>query len=565
MAKRLAITIAGAVSLGSYEAGVLYEVLDALHQHNNAPQTAAGSEIKIDVLTGASAGGMTAAILAQKLLYSADEFHGPYDNPLYKIWVAGIDLKDLLQPKPDEPALHSLLSSDLIEAISAAALTSRYAAGSPPPPVGHAAVGAELRLGLALTNLNGVDYAYAVEPGGNGEPIGRFLYRDYVDQITRTIDGSSDNKDFWDPIRQAAVACGAFPIAFRPQDLQRSAKAEPDDYPPENLVSWKHDPTPFTYTDGGVLQNQPIGIAKNLVDAIDNHHDQEGRYYLFVSPNAKDDAPNPSFSAANADYPRMVARLLKVVIGQAGFHDWITAEAVNHRIALLDERAGELKDAIRRGDIPVAPFQATATALLQLLFPGGAHTPPGATGPEQLPDAQDRIARQYASEMGELGAGTPVAAAFRDGVLVLESAAGLGARDKMRIYGVTATDAELAGAGLQAFVGFFDWKFRDHDYDVGRLHARAVLSNPALSADGEIGPIHFDAQRADIRPVDARLNGIKLADLPVADLQEFKQGMRQRINGMLVELIPTWVGSEAAKLVLDPLLELALDRLIHTA
>ena len=34
MPKRLAITIAGAVSLGSYEAGVLYEVLDAIHQHN---------------------------------------------------------------------------------------------------------------------------------------------------------------------------------------------------------------------------------------------------------------------------------------------------------------------------------------------------------------------------------------------------------------------------------------------------------------------------------------------------------------------------------------------------
>ncbi len=34
MPKRLAITIAGAVSLGSYEAGVLYEVLKALSDHN---------------------------------------------------------------------------------------------------------------------------------------------------------------------------------------------------------------------------------------------------------------------------------------------------------------------------------------------------------------------------------------------------------------------------------------------------------------------------------------------------------------------------------------------------
>ena len=83
MAKRLAVTVAGAVSLGSYEAGVLYEVLDAIHQHNSNPATLPDDQIQIDVFSGAYAGGMTAIILAQKLLYNADEFAGPYDNPVY--------------------------------------------------------------------------------------------------------------------------------------------------------------------------------------------------------------------------------------------------------------------------------------------------------------------------------------------------------------------------------------------------------------------------------------------------------------------------------------------------
>ncbi|MGD0436978.1 MAG: patatin-like phospholipase family protein, partial [Bryobacteraceae bacterium] len=67
MAKKLAITISGAVSLGSYESGVVFEVLDALSQHNqwahenNLPD----ERIEIDVLTGASAGGMTVSMLAQ--------------------------------------------------------------------------------------------------------------------------------------------------------------------------------------------------------------------------------------------------------------------------------------------------------------------------------------------------------------------------------------------------------------------------------------------------------------------------------------------------------------------
>jgi hypothetical protein len=43
--------------LGSYEAGVLYEIITALGKHNTNPATAAGKRIEIDVLTGASAGG----------------------------------------------------------------------------------------------------------------------------------------------------------------------------------------------------------------------------------------------------------------------------------------------------------------------------------------------------------------------------------------------------------------------------------------------------------------------------------------------------------------------------
>src|SRR5271170_2137208 len=101
--KYLAITIAGAVSLGAYEAGATYEILDAIRQHNEDPDTVkTGGFIRIDVLTGASAGGMTAAILAQKLLYQKATFVGqdgkssPYDNPLYNTWVKTISLAGLL-------------------------------------------------------------------------------------------------------------------------------------------------------------------------------------------------------------------------------------------------------------------------------------------------------------------------------------------------------------------------------------------------------------------------------------------------------------------------------------
>jgi predicted acylesterase/phospholipase RssA len=70
MAKRLAITIAGAVSLGSYEAGVLYELMRAIRSYNEAGP-GDDKKIYVDVITGASAGGMTAAMVSQRLMYDA--------------------------------------------------------------------------------------------------------------------------------------------------------------------------------------------------------------------------------------------------------------------------------------------------------------------------------------------------------------------------------------------------------------------------------------------------------------------------------------------------------------
>jgi len=73
MAYRLAMTVEGAVSLGSYEAGVLYETIDAIAQHNTQANPA--GQIFIDVITGTSAGCMSATVLAQKFLFEAAALH----------------------------------------------------------------------------------------------------------------------------------------------------------------------------------------------------------------------------------------------------------------------------------------------------------------------------------------------------------------------------------------------------------------------------------------------------------------------------------------------------------
>ena len=162
MSKRLAITISGAVSLGSYEAGVLYEIIYAIGKHNETAAPAA--KIEIDVLTGASAGGMTATIAAQKLAFEAGALAGAYDNCFYRPWVADISLDGLLAMHGDDDATRSVLSSQLVEDISARYLTQRYQSHMALPPERHPASARLLRLGLALSNLNGVDYRLPLLP-----------------------------------------------------------------------------------------------------------------------------------------------------------------------------------------------------------------------------------------------------------------------------------------------------------------------------------------------------------------------------------------------------------------
>ena len=559
MPKRLAITIAGAVSLGSYEAGVLCEVLDAIHQHNIAAGTTDDERIVVDVLTGASAGAMTAAIVAQKMLWAAAEFRGPYDNPLYDVWVKRINLEGLLDTVDDkslegESALRSIFSSNMIERIAADTLTARYDADPVPPPVTHMAAANSISLGMTLTNLNGVDYGYDMQPSG------KFIFTRHEDQMTRVLSvEGTDKREVWEEIRDAAVASGSYPLAFRAKELERRR----GDYKKNNLEPWVDDPSRFTYTDGGVLQNEPLGMAKKLVNEIDHHRNNDSRFFLFVSPHGKNSTADSSFREANADYFHMLKRLAKVLLGQSEFQDWVTAVEVNEQIALLDARATELVEKLRSGELKSASLKRTADGLLKVLFrqPARIGTRRVAKiGAETLAEARERIEHQYKDEIAVLGAGSFSAEAFRDTLLALETSANLGDRDYMRIYGIAVSEDLLAGAELSGFLGFFDRRYRDHDYDRGRMVARGVLTDPMLNEPGELGPIRYTPTHT--HAIDSSLNGLLLSHLPSEEQQVFRDGMKRRVNEMVRDLIGLW-SYPADVVVIDPVMNAILNHLFR--
>jgi predicted acylesterase/phospholipase RssA len=77
---RIAINMAGAVSAGAYTAGVLdflTEALDAWYRAKSGGELVPAHNVSIDVFSGASAGGMCAAISAILL---QDEFEHVSDT-----------------------------------------------------------------------------------------------------------------------------------------------------------------------------------------------------------------------------------------------------------------------------------------------------------------------------------------------------------------------------------------------------------------------------------------------------------------------------------------------------
>jgi len=536
MSKKLAITVSGAVSLGSFEAGVMYEIIHAIGQHNSKLPENDPGRIEIDVLTGASAGGMTATICAQKLLFEAGSLEGSYSNALFAPWVAKVNIMDLLQERPGDSRSKSILSSKFVEEISQNYITARYASHLDPARKKHGASANKIWLGLALANLNGVDYSQPILPNG------KFIYTRFQDELIAEIDNVStdDTLEYWEALRNAAVSCGAFPFAFKPVTVLRS----PREYPSPNRETPILESEAFCYTDGGTFQNEPLGLAKTLVDKLDpGHIDTANRYYLFVSPGEKKSVAATDFNADKADFIPFTMQLISAIFNQGRFQDWIMAEKMNAEIDLLNSRAKGLAMTLKGNSVAAKQLTNTlkeGTAnLLSALF--------GTTvrNTDEINENRARLKILYADELSLLS--DDAKDVLIDSILTLEKAANLADKDEMKILGITAKDTELASSDMFAFAGFFDLRYRKHDYDVGRKKAQDFL----LNLECPLGKINFEPEAID--PIDESLNNLKLEGMPEKIREDMCDRLGERIKDTLQQAGLSWVERTAVfNLVIKP-------------
>ena len=351
---KIGINMAGAISAGAYTAGVLDFLIEALDQWEAAKQrgdVVPRHEVAVEVFSGASAGGMCAAISAVQVQQDFDHIRDTSltgtDNRLYESWVNRIDIRELLQTddlEKSQPVL-SLLDSPIIADIAQYALT-------PGPVKARPYISPNLTLFLTLTNLRGVSYSLNSEAPGSLEESTAY----YGDRLrfqavqpgdhppaapAKPLPAGSAGQGAWPLLLQAAMATGAFPIFLAPRILNREAA----DYTPpmwETAASTPSVPpvqpdwtlkTGDTWqtlnVDGGVIDNDPFDLAHDYLVALnpipgDGQNPREAlradRAVITVAPFPAQDRFNPEYdAAAQADVMKAVGRLFSALISQSRF------------------------------------------------------------------------------------------------------------------------------------------------------------------------------------------------------------------------------------------------------
>ena len=283
---RLALVMNGGVSLAVWMGGVSYEtsrVAGRTHPVYEGLQSLTRTQARIDVISGASAGGVNGAALAMSCTY---------DTSLYSlrdVWLEkGAFDQMLRQPSESDPA--SLLDGDgyFLEEMKRAFARLAYK---------HPAFSwhdQPIDLSLSTTRLHGEHKTRLDDLGAIVEDA---THRERFHFVRNgTQDPFSSPNILAEQLARAARASASFPIAFEPFLCDPSDLADTKNNAP-------HDPNaPKVHLiDGGVLDNKPFDHALRGIRSMQPHRSVR-RVLLYIIPDPAVSVARPEKLHGQAEY-----------------------------------------------------------------------------------------------------------------------------------------------------------------------------------------------------------------------------------------------------------------------
>lgn len=518
---KIALVLGGGVSLGAYTGGAVSELLLALANNNKSSN---GGPPRVHVITGTSAGALNAAVAARCLAVNMELL--PW---IEAAWVDAADSSHLLNPSRSDRS--AWLDDGAIDGLTRALITADPASDD----AFSKAAGDPLRVGVTLANLRGVRYdlPYGFLNAAD-RSFGTRLYDDSLSVELNRQTGASDAT--WETLRQAALASSAFPFAFPVRSLLRSVA----DYPGATLPGGDDDRVRMWYSDGGLFDTAPLGLAKRLAAENDDFRSDDWRYVL-VEPTLRSSTDSAAGSVADA--PRatldLAADLTRAVLGQGAAQDWVRANRINARLEVLSalvERLPELNDRLHDPE-EVGLGRRIGQLAERVAEMQVALDPAASVGGQDAADVylEEHLKRieadaRYSSALEEADsrAGRSRLAKL---VFLLESAGGLCGKDVLNLYLVAPEKTgELAGDFLGNFGGFLNREWRANDFRAGRRDARRMLEE-SLSDVVSYYPSGDEDYRVD--DIDPTWESV-----PKSAQRQFTSALNAEVDRTLSEMRP---------------------------
>lgn len=534
--RSVALVLAGAVSLGSWEAGVLAELLYGLEAlaHRGGPRH------RIDIITGASAGSMTAALVARALMVDYE-----CRRMLHEAWVDGIDIRALTEGVP--PA--ALLSSTPIDEIAERCLMQ-----PPFEPVNVPVIApASLFLSFTVSNMNGVDFQLHTTLRNATSFTSTF----HAERRRFVLDTASiRDASTWDALRHAALCSGSFPFAFLPRRMASDAAA---------VRGMAGEPAAeYCYVDGGLFNNEPLKEAVQLAAIADGGVADPRRKFLLVDASLNRSTADAAFTP-EASLGRTLLRVAGAIMAERGANDWLRALRTNTELEWRDRFSAQLADIVRRNSLadPHLLRVQLDQAITAVVDEKRRVNPGRWSEPTATEDALHASRAHHAAVLQDLD---PARAELLNRMLfLLDNLAGLQRKTKLDLDIIHAEPGETAGDQLFNFGGFFNRDWREHDYRLGRRRARELM--PAVFGyDPADVPPEQDAGGRDLYAANGDYSRVTMQDADLEQRRILRDAIASRIAGLAREQAPGprfltrpfagWLVRRIVKRKLDAALEL---------
>lgn len=540
--KKIALVMGGGVSLGTYIAGVLTELLYAL-EHNESSEAVA-----VDVMAGASAGSMTAAMVAKALLYDKTVV-----SNLREAWVERIawrrhngrpGLRRTFSNDPDVPVL-SLLNDEVIARIAGDILTAPTHGQA-----GRGVGGPSLRrvdMAFTLANLHGVPYEVPYQNAPTS-PQGGFVSTIFSDWIEFSLGPAEHStaralEEAWKVVRKAAMASGAFPFAFEPKEVERDIGDFGSRWLRRVLGGGAKE---LYYSDGGTFNNEPLRLAAKLARARDAEEPAGERFFLFIDPYLSDSPFKETFEREELSLLAYAKRLMTMFLSESSAKDFLRAHRYNTRLDWFEAlllSLGDMLDHLTEEQRRLGEETLTREVdqhLTEKLEADSEDTPSQQDVDDEREENLQRIEATYWETLGATDWAPSKQKLMGVLILVLELASGLRGKRPMKLYLLAPSGQQpLAGDFLMNFGGFFSQRYREADFRHGRVDCREFLNRHGAALGLRGGPdSSFDYK------YDARLKNTTFTDLEQDEKDSFREWFEDAFNWALDRALTRWkVGS----------------------